>query len=93
MYNDTSRFYSFILSILIHVYFEKKNVLMMFADFSMAETNEGDRDTIMFTRYDYGIRRCHFGCLAALRSLSHFFMRSVPLRYMPGMREENTGKT
>jgi len=68
MYIDSSCFYSFILSIVIHVNFEEKNVLLMFADFSMCETKEGERGDL-FTRHDYEIRRCHLGGLAARRSL------------------------
>jgi len=70
-------FYSVILSILIHVHFEKKNVLIIFADFSMGETKEGERRGL-FTRYDFGVRRYHLGCLAARYSvLQSFLMQSV----------------
>jgi len=50
---------------------------MMFADFSMGEAKEEERGGL-FTRHDYGTKRCNLGCLAARRSLSHFIMRSVP---------------
>jgi len=41
---------------------KNKNVLLMFADFSMGERKEREREG-MFTRHDYGIRRCYLGCL------------------------------
>jgi len=64
---------------------------MMFADFSMGKTKERERGGL-FTRDDYGIRKCHFGCLAARRSPSQFFDTKWSW-YMPGVAEENTGKT
>jgi len=50
----------------------KKNMFMMFADFSMGETKEGEKGGL-FTRNDYGIRKCHLGYLAAESSLSQYF--------------------
>jgi len=57
MYIDSSRFRFIETNTCL---FFLKNVFMMFADFSMGETKEGERGGL-FTRNNYGIRRCHLG--------------------------------
>jgi len=53
---------------------KKRNVLMMFADFSMGEMKEGERS--LFTRHDYGIRRCHWGTEPhGVRCRNYFYAR------------------
>jgi len=51
--------------------------LMLFDDFRYVGETEGRRERGLFTRYDYRIRRCQLGSLAARRSESQFFLCEV----------------